>query len=408
MIKINNLDEAAGVIASAMSAGQHLGVQGLATKAALGRSCVYDDIIDVSALCGIVDYQPEELILTLRAGTPMDEVEAVVAAAGQMLAFEVPDFSTILNSSGPGTIGGVIGANLSGPRRLTAGAARDYLLGFAAVSGRGEAFKSGGKVMKNVTGYDLSKLICGSFGTLAIVDEITIKTLPRPETAVSLLFACDDLSSAIAGIAHVFASPHEPGAAAILPAVIAEKTGVGMNAPFVVVIRIEGIAVSVADRAGHILAGGVGQHSTDKAKIDATQTAALWQAIRDVELLGNMAGDIWKLSCPPSSAPAIIAVLEDRFDMQFFADWAGGLLWISGPSRAEFGLALRAALATNGGGFAQFFRASGASGGSGEAGDANISPFQPLSPAHYALHKRVKAAFDPLAVLNFGRMHNGI
>ncbi|NBP49139.1 MAG: FAD-binding protein, partial [Alphaproteobacteria bacterium] len=172
MIKVAGLDDVAAAIADAIEAKQHLAVRGMGTKAALGRDTSYDAILDVSGLSGIVDYQPDELILTVRGGTPMHEVEAVLAKANQMLAFEVPDLHKLLNSNSAGTIGGVMATNASGPRRLTAGAARDYLLGFDAISGRGERFKSGGKVMKNVTGYDLSKLICGSYGTLAVFDEV--------------------------------------------------------------------------------------------------------------------------------------------------------------------------------------------------------------------------------------------
>jgi glycolate oxidase FAD binding subunit len=162
------------------------------------------------------------------------------------------------------------------------------------------------------------------------------------------------------------------------------------------VIRLEGIDVSVADRAAHLLA------SFERGlEIDNDASTSLWQAIRDVELLEDVAGDIWKLSCAPASAPSIIAALSDQFDLAYFADWAGGLLWLAGPSGGEFGAALRAALAANGSGYAQLIRDQGNS-------KAVIAPFQPLPAAHYALHKRVKAAFDPMSVLNFGRMHDGI
>ena len=218
MIKVTGLEDAAVAIADAMANQQHLNVQSMATKSALGRDVSYDTHLDVSAFTGIKDYQPDELILTVRAGTPMHEVEAALACANQMLAFEAPDLHKLLGTQSAGTIGGALATNASGPRRLTAGAARDYLLGFDAISGRGERFKSGGKVMKNVTGYDLSKLICGSYGTLAVFDEVTFKTLPRPETNISLLFGCEDMTAAVAKIASVFASPHEPNAAAILPA----------------------------------------------------------------------------------------------------------------------------------------------------------------------------------------------
>ena len=354
MIHVSGLDDAAAVIADAMEQQQHLGVQAMATKAALGRDANYDEMINVSAFSGIIDYQPDELILTLRAGTPMHEVEATLASANQMLAFEVPDLHQILASQSAGTIGGVLATNTSGPRRLTAGAARDYLLGFDAISGRGERFKSGGKVMKNVTGYDLSKLICGSYGTLAIFDEVTLKTLPKPETNISLLFPCDDLGAAVARIAGIFASPHEPNAAAILPQAIAAKVGIDVAGAMLAIIRLEGIDVSIADRAAHLLAA-----HKDGLKIDTDASTALWQQIRDVDLLADANGDIWKLSCAPASAPAIITTLFDQFDLQFFADWAGGLLWLAGPSGAEFGTAMRSTLAANGDGHAQLIRDSG-------------------------------------------------
>ena len=396
MPKIQNLDEAAAAILDAQQAKRRLEVCGLGTKTRLGNQPDYDDCLDVSAMQGIVDYQPEELVLTVRAGTALAEIEAELAQANQMLAFEPADLSGLLASKSTGTIGGVLATNMSGPRRLTAGAARDFLLGFDAVSGRGERFKSGGRVMKNVTGYDLSKLMCGSYGTLAVVDEVTIKTLPRPETSLSLLFGCNDMGSAVAKIAAIFASPHEPGAAAILPQNVAVTAGLDMAAAFVVVIRLEGIALSVEDRAAHLREmGGV------LGTVAQTTSEKLWAAIRDVDLLAKAHGDIWKLSCAPASAPAIVATIEQAFDITFYADWAGGLVWFAGPSGAAFGTALRAALTAHGGGYAHLLCDRGMS-------KNQLPVFQPLPQAQASLTARVKAAFDPLGVLNFGRMHNGI
>ena len=401
MPKIQNLDDAAAVIIDAQQNKRRLELRGLATKTALGNQPDYDDCLDVSAMQGIIDYQPEELVLTVRAGTALSAIEAELAKANQMLAFEPADLSGILASKSTGTIGGVLATNLSGPRRLTAGAARDFLLGFDAVSGRGERFKSGGRVMKNVTGYDLSKLICGSYGTLAVVDEVTIKTLPRPETSLSLLFGCDDMKSAVAQIAAIFASPHEPGAAAVLPQSVAATAGLDMAAAMIVVIRLEGIALSVEDRAAHLRHLGRRDRGGVVGTLPQAASEALWARIRDVDLLAHTSGDIWKLSCAPASAPAIVAAMESSFETTFYADWAGGLLWFAGPSGAEFGTKLRAALMTHGGGHAQLLCDRALS-------KTNVPVFQPLPPAQASLTKRVKAAFDPLGVLNFGRMHNGI
>ena len=401
MPKIQNLDDAAAVIIAAQQNKQRLELRGLGTKTALGNQPDYDDCLDVSAMQGIIDYQPEELVLTVRAGTALSVIEAELEKANQMLAFEPADLSGILASESTGTIGGVLATNLSGPRRLTAGAARDFLLGFDAVSGRGERFKSGGRVMKNVTGYDLSKLICGSYGTLAVVDEVTIKTLPRPETSLSLLYGCEDMKSAVAQIAAIFASPHEPSAAAILPQSVAATAGLDMATAMIVVIRLEGIALSVEDRAAHLYDIGQPNRGSVVGTLPQADSEALWGRIRDVDLLAHTSGDIWKLSCAPASAPAIVAAMEPTFETTFYADWAGGLLWFAGPSGVEFGTALRAALMGHGGGHAQllFDRAMN---------KTRVPVFQPLPPAQASLTKRVKAAFDPLGVLNFGRMHNGM
>ncbi|MEC8643392.1 MAG: FAD-binding protein [Pseudomonadota bacterium] len=396
-IVVTDLQQVQDAVQDAMAAKSRLELRAAGTKRHLGRAASYDSVLDVSAFNGIVDYQPEELVLTLRAGTPMDVVEAALAEARQMLAFEPPSMTHILGEAAPGvrgTIGGVIAANLSGPRRLTAGAARDYLLGFEAVSGRGELFKSGGKVMKNVTGYDLSKLMCGSFGTLGVMDEITLKTLPAPETERALLVGHDSLADAISGIAAIFATAHEPGAAAILPGNIAAEEGVDLGKPFTAIIRLEGIEASVVDRLGHLLALSNG------APLDADRSRALWGRIRDIQPLAEKPHDIWKVSCAPSDAPKVMAALDPGLDVRMIADWAGGLIWIAGKS-PRIGPALRSAVAGLGSGFTMLIRDVGAT-------REGIEPFQPLPGPILELHRRVKASFDPLGVLNYERMHDGM
>lgn len=396
-IVVSDLEQVRDAVQDAVSAQSRLEVRAAGTKRHLGRIAAYDAVLDVSAFNGIIDYQPEELVLTLRAGTPMDAVETALADARQMLAFEPPSMTRILGEAAPGvrgTIGGVIAANLSGPRRLTAGAARDYLLGFEAVSGRGELFKSGGKVMKNVTGYDLSKLMCGSFGTLGVLDEITLKTLPMPETSRSLLVGHDSLADAVSGIAGIFATSHEPGAAAILPQGIAAEEGVDLGARFTVVVRLEGIEASVADRLGHLLT------LTGGDRLDQDRSVALWRRLRDIQPLAEKPHDIWKVSCAPSDAPRVMSALDPRLDIRMIADWAGGLLWIAGKS-SRIGPALRKAVAELDSGFAMLIRDVAVT-------RETMEPFQPLSGPVLELHRRVKASFDPLGVLNYQRMHEGV
>ena len=391
-----NLDEVKDAVEYAKAGKRRLEVVASGSKQGLSRFTDYDDVLNVSKMAGIIDYQPEELIMTVRSATPMADIETALRDANQMLGFEAPDYS-ILMAGAPGhagTIGGIIAANLSGSRRLTAGAARDFLLGFDAVSGRAENFKSGGKVVKNVTGYDLSKLMCGSYGTLAVMDEITLKTLPRPETSCSLICSAKSYSDAVSIIARIFATPCEPGAAAILPRKMAAKAKLPIDADHIVIVRLEGISVSVQDRLSH-LKGNFGGESLDQ-KLSET----VWGQITSVQLIADERRDVWKLSCAPTAAASVIEATASRHDFEYVADWAGGLVWISGTNHA-LGQDLRAAVGKLDSGFVQLFRDVGAT-------KEKIAPFQPLSGPLHNLHKRVKAAFDPLGVLNAGRMHDGI
>jgi glycolate oxidase FAD binding subunit len=398
----DNLNEMLSVIAEAMADGTPLSVSGCASKSDWGYAIADSRPVSVDRWAGIIDYQPDELILTVRAGTPMTEINATLANKNQMLGFEPPDPSALFaktDISNKGSIGGVLATNSSGSRRLTAGAARDFLLGFEAASGRGERFRSGGKVVKNVTGYDLSKLICGSFGTLAIMDELTLKTLPRPEVSKSVLIPAVDLAAAVRHIAAILATPHEPSAAAILPSDIVALASLDSSLDYgqmLAVIRFEGFAISVNDRVNAVLS-----LYPDGDSIDDAASQTLWQAIGDTALLANAAGDIWKLSCAPSAAPLVINALPDEWPLRYYADWAGGLLWLDVPTGDVAGTILRQVLADHGGGFAQLIR---------DAGNTRslVPPFQPLPSPQLALHKRIKAAFDPKGILNPGRMHHAI
>ena len=394
----DNLNEMLSVIAEAMADGTPLSVWGCASKSDWGYAIADSRQVSVDRWAGIIDYQPDELILTVRAGTPMTEINATLANKNQMLGFEPPDPSALFAKTdlrNKGSIGGVLATNSSGSRRLTAGAARDFLLGFEAASGRGERFRSGGKVVKNVTGYDLSKLICGSFGTLAIMDELTLKTLPRPEASKSILIPAADLATAVRHIAAILATPHEPSAAAILPSDIAALAGFGYG-QILAVIRFEGFTISVNDRVNAVLS-----LYPDGDSIDDAASQTLWKAIGDTALLADAAGDIWKLSCAPSAAPLVINALPDEWPLRYYADWAGGLLWLDVPTGDVVGTILRQVLADHGGGFAQLIR---------DAGNTRslMPPFQPLPSPQLALHKRIKAAFDPKGILNPGRMHHAI
>ena len=218
------------VEAIAWASGEETPVEilGTGTKRGYGRPMgdgnrTIGHAVDLSGLSGITLYEPEELVLSAWAGTPLAEIEAAVAEKGQMLAFEPPALARLYGGDG-GTLGGMIACNLAGPRRIKAGAARDHILGVEAVTGRGELVKSGGRVVKNVTGYDVSKLLTGSFGTLAALTQITIKVLPAPETIETVLLTGLNEAAAVSAMSLAMNSSHEVSAAAFIPAAPSQCT----------------------------------------------------------------------------------------------------------------------------------------------------------------------------------------
>ena len=248
-LKARDAKDVEDAVRWALAEGKTLEVVGRGTKRALGRPSQSDLTLDLSGLTGVTLYEPEELVLSAKAGTPLAEIEALVESKGQQLAFEPMDYGPILGAAGrAGTLGGALAANLSGPRRIKAGAARDHFLGFSAVSGRGETFKSGGRVVKNVTGYDLCKLLAGSFGTLAAMTEVTIKVLPRPETEATVLVLGLDDAGANAAMSAAMASSCDVSAAAHLPrSMVMHFAGLYVDQA-ATAFRIEGFAPSVKHR----------------------------------------------------------------------------------------------------------------------------------------------------------------
>ena len=369
----------------ALNEGVTLDVRGEGSKLVLGKPLRCDQVLDLSGISGIVDYAPEELVVTLRAGTPMREVEALLAQRNQMLAFEPPDLGPLLGREpGRGTLVGAVMGNLAGSRRLSAGAARDHLLGFSGVNGRGEAFKSGGRVMKNVTGYDLSKVLAGSWGTLAVLDEVSVKVLPAPDqTATLLLLGLDD-AAGVRAMCAAMGSPHEVSGAAQVPG----KTA----------LRLEGVAPSVEARLKG-LRELMADAGAKMEELGTLESRAFWREVRDVAPLNAGPDEIvWKISCPPTEGPAILARIRTRRpSAQAFYDWSGGLIWLAlPPSDDADHTIVRGALGSTGG-HATLIRAP-------EAVRAAVPVFQPQSAALVALAGRVKESFDPKGLFNPGRM----
>ncbi|MBH0238218.1 glycolate oxidase subunit GlcE [Methylobrevis albus] len=394
-IETRSAAEVLAAVAGAVAAGTTLEVVSGASKRGLGRPVTADAVLDTAALNDIVLYEPDELVLTVQPGAGMAELEALLANEGQAFAFEPPDFGPLLGRpAGEGSIGGIVSTGLSGPRRIKAGAARDHVLGVHAVSGRGEAFKSGGRVVKNVTGYDLSKGLTGAYGTLAVFTELSLKVLPAAATEATLLLAGLDAGRAVAAMSAALGAPVDVSGAAHLPAALAKTLGLPGAATL---IRLDGIAPSVHDRFDRLTANLRAFGHAEK--LDAEPSTALWRGIRDVVPFVGSDAAVWRVSVAPSAGPAITAA-ADALGAASFLDWGGGLVWVAVPEAAAPDLGatvLRAAVATAGGGHATLVRASA---------DARlrIPVFEPQPPALAALAARLKAQFDPLGILNPGRL----
>lgn len=381
-----------------------LELQGHRSKAGLGRPAQTEYALDLSRLSGVLDHEPAELVITLRPGSLVSDVEKLLAASNQQFAFEPPDLGPLWgHAAGRGTIGGAIGCNIAGPRRFKAGAVRDHLLGFTAVSGRGELFKAGAKVVKNVTGYDLPKLVCGAYGTLAALTEVTLKVLPAPEKTRTVLVLGLDDGIAAQAMAVAASSPHEVSGLAHLPADIAAVSGVGYVAQTgrsVTAIRVEGTDVSVKARceALHALLQPFGP----REELHSMNSVWLWREIRDVAcFVLPQEAVLWRLSLAPLDGARVVAeIRKAQPEAKAYYDWAGGLVWLSLPASANAEAPLVRRLVSQHGGHATLIRA--------EMGVRAVQAvFQPQADALAALSRRVKESFDPMNILNPGRMAAG-
>ena len=374
-------DEVQAIVAEAAAKGRRVEIVGGGTKRSIGPVDEAELILSLARLDSVVDYAPEELVLTARPGARLKDLETLVASEGQMLAFEPPRLAKLLGAKGEPTLGGVLAANLSGPRRIKAGAARDHLLGFAAVNGRGEVFKAGGKVVKNVTGYDLSKLMAGSWGTLAVMTEVTIKVLPKPKAEATLLvFGLDDRRAAQAMVAAL-AAPVEVSGAAHLPTAMAARPPLKADLA-VTALRLEGFEASVAARM-ETLAQALKPFGRPE-RLDGAHSRGFWAQVREVEVFQKEAAPLWRVSVPPASGWRIGEALGE----EVLYDWGGGLVWALSDDASAVRNAARLA-----GGHATLYR-----------GDAPGLAFEPLEGSLADLTTRVKAAFDPRGILNPGRL----
>jgi glycolate oxidase FAD binding subunit len=392
---IRDAADAVDALRTANARKEPLAILGAGSKQRLGRHAPAPHQISTRALAGVTLYEPEELVLSARAGTPLHEIEALLDGHHQQLAFEPMDHAPLVGGEARrATIGGVMAVNASGPRRIKAGAARDHLLGFHCVTGRGEMVKSGGRVMKNVTGYDLSKLVCGSYGTLALLTELTLKVLPKAETEQTLLVLGLDEARSLAQLRRASGTPHEVSSFAMLPAGAA-PLGIEENAAL---LRLEGPEISVATRREALIAL-LGDSGARFETLEPAASATLWASLRDAGPVAAPAGQVWRISVAPTDGGVVVDALRRAGApiLAHFYDWAGGLVWLSLEAAPDaHAAAIRAVVDANGG-HATLIRAS-------QDVRSRVEVFHPQPQPLAALTKRVKESFDPAHILERGRM----
>lgn len=365
------------IVGWALNGRTALRIHGHDSKAGLGAPTEAAHTIDLSRLDGIVSYAPEELVLSARAGTPMAAITALLREHRQQLAFEPPDWGPHFGADkGRGTLGGIISCNASGPRRFKAGAARDHFLGFSAVNGRGEIFKAGGRVVKNVTGYDLPKLLAGAYGALGILTEVTVKTMPAPIDSATLLVRDLSDEAALAALRRAAASTLEPSGLAHLPASV-------MGARAQTLFRLEGPFAAVTDRHNRLksLLKGLGEFES----LSADAASSLWRRVRDADFFAGSALPLWRLSVPPQNGAAVAA---NSGAQKYYFDWAGGLIWLLSSDVQRVREAIQKT-----GGHATLFRAP-------PPLRRTVPVFEPQPAALAALEERVREGFDPCRIFN--------
>ena len=368
-MKPSNENELAQMVADA---GGPLSIRGGGTRGMAGPG----EVMNVAGLSGITLYEPGALTMVAQAGTPVAVIEKALAKENQRLAFEPMDHRSLVGTKGKPTIGGVFAANVSGPRRIAVGAARDFLLGVRFVDGRGDVIKNGGRVMKNVTGYDLVKLMAGSFGSLGVLSEVSLKVLPRPETEATLVLHGLSDANAVQALSQAMGSPFEVTGAAHDPATTRSM------------LRIEGFEASVAyriDRLRDLLSA----HGAQTEVLAAEATSTLWADLRDVNAFQQAQGDVWRVSCKPSDGPSLASRAEAE---AHYFDWAGGLIWLRMAPESD----LRDRLG-NFGGHATLVR------GTAETRQ-RLGVFQPEAAGVARIAAGLRARFDPKGLFNPGLM----
>jgi glycolate oxidase FAD binding subunit len=388
------------VLAEASATHTTLEIVGGASKQAIGRPIAAASSVSTKSLRGITLYEPTEMVMSARAGTPLAQIEDALASRGQMLAFEPIELAALSGGeTGGATIAGVFATNMAGARRIRVGAARDHLLGVRAVNGRGEIFKSGGRVMKNVTGLDLCRGLSGSWGTLAVLSEVTFKVQPvTEETGTLILLGLPD-EIAVEVLCTAMGTPFEvSGAVHLQPSLVARlwHEGLRNQGQAITALRLENFAKSVAYRKVQLrdLLKAYGEMHA----LDHQNSLGFWGELRQLSVLQASDAPLWRISTSPGAGPKVVAAISAYMECRAFYDWSGGLVWAEVLPTSDAGAAdIRRVIATHGG-HATLIRAEPEVRGA-------VEVFQPLEAGIERLSRKLKGTFDPANILNPGRMY---
>lgn len=392
--------ELAMMVAEAANTHSTLEIMGSATKRSIGRPVEATSVLDLQSLRGVQLYEPSELVMRARAGTRINEIERELASKGQMLAFEPLDTTRLLDTRGRNaTIGGVIATNLSGSRRVAGGSARDHIIGIRAVTGQAECIGAGGRVLKNVTGYDLPRALTGTHGTLAAITEVTFKVFPMPEATGTLLIQGLPDELAIEALCTAMSTPFEVSGAVHLPAEgvarLASLEGHGIAGPLTA-LRLENVEASVRYRSQQLKAALA--HFGEIATLDTQTSLDFWQELRELAHLVSEDTQVWRISVAPKTGPMVVGAIAKYMDVEACYDWSGGLVWLLVPTSNDAGVTdIRRVIALYGG-HATLIKAT-------PAVRAAVDVFQPMVPGIERLTRKLKEVFDPYCVLNPGRMY---
>ncbi len=395
--------ELARILVEANHAGHAIELMGAGTKSHIGRPFETETRVNTRAMRGITLYEPSEMVISAYSGTPVSALEAELGKHDQRLSFEPIDLAPMLGGyAGEGTIGAVFASNLSGSRRIYSGGARDHLLGIRAVNGRGEIFRSGGRVMKNVTGYDLCRGLSGSWGTLCVFTEVTIKVMPYAEETRTLIVTGQPDELAIELMCAGMRTPYEVSGTIHLQAPLAQRLehqGIRALNTAVTALRIENISSAVAYRSEKLKKrfSAYGQIF----ELDHENSIGFWRELQRLSFFTGGTDPIWRISTAPRTAPRVVQAIANYMDCKVAFDWSGGLIWLEVPESADAGAAeIRRVIATNGG-HATLIRAK-------PEVRRTVEVFQPLEAGAANLTRRLKAAFDPAGILNPGRMYGDV